>query len=83
MRNFKETVYLERWVFHMAAASSKSKKIKKPNGNRLVSDGKTVMLGTKTTIRGRIVRLSVIGVLAAIITLTAFNLIMMYSSVSA
>ncbi|MGN0637165.1 MAG: methyl-accepting chemotaxis protein [Huintestinicola sp.] len=41
------------------------------------------MIGKKTTIRGRIVRLSVIGVLAAIITLTAFNLIMMYSSVSA
>lgn len=40
-------------------------------------------LGRKTTIRARIVRLSLIGVLAAIVTLTAFNLIMMYSSVSA
>lgn len=49
----------------------------------MLSDGKTLVLGKKTTIRGRIVRLSVIGVFAAIVTLTAFNLIMMYSSVSA
>lgn len=69
-------------------------KIKKINDNKqrirndiknskIVTDGKAVVLGRKTTIRGRIVRLSLIGVLAAIAVLTIFNLIMMYSSVSA
>lgn len=68
---------IRKMGFNMAAASSKSKMNNKQN------DGKTVVLGKKTTIRGRIIRLSVLGVLAAIVTLTAFNLIMMYSSVSA
>ncbi|MCI7768511.1 MAG: methyl-accepting chemotaxis protein [Oscillospiraceae bacterium] len=36
----------------------------------------------KTTIRARIVRLSVVGILAAIVTLTVFYLFMMYTSVS-
>ena len=49
---------------------------------KIVIDGKVVALGRKTTIRGRIVRLSVLGVLAAIVLLTVFNLIMMYSSVA-
>ena len=68
-----------------ASASEKMKKIKdkKIKDIKMLSKGKTLALGKKTTIRGRIVRLSVIGVLAAIVTLTAFNLIMMYSSVSA
>ena len=39
-------------------------------------------LGRKTTIGARIVRLSVIPVLVSIAALTAFNLIMMYSSVT-
>jgi len=49
---------------------------------KIVIDGKVVALGRKTTIRGRIVRLAVLGVLAAIVLLTVFNLIMMYSSVA-
>lgn len=63
--------------FHMEeAVSGKKSKVNEING-------KALALGKRTTIRGRIVRLSVIGVLAAIVALTAFNLIMMYSSVSA
>lgn len=91
---YRKYSLLGKMGFHMAASAlekksktkkTKEKKIKenKHKNVKMLSDGKTLVLGKKTTIRGRIVRLSVIGVFAAIVTLTAFNLIMMYSSVSA
>lgn len=82
-------IILRKTGIHMAAAASekksKIKNIKERNHKAIkkLTDGSVSVIGKKTTIRARIVRLSVIGVFAAIVSLTAFNLIMMYSSVSA
>ena len=73
-----------------AAFGKKSEKKtikKKMPGNvkqisKIFSDQKMSVTGKRTSIRSQIVRLSVISAFAAIIILTAFDLLMMYNSVS-